>query len=131
MTPSTIDIVKGVYDGFARRDVPGTLAALADDIEWYEAEGLPWGGLRRGPAAVADNVFAPAIARVPDLAVVPEQIIQSGNTVAIAQRYTGTSKATGRRLDLIGVGLWDVREGRIVRYRQFVDTVKFREIVPA
>jgi ketosteroid isomerase-like protein len=131
MTPSNIDIVKGIYDGFARRDLPGTLAALAADIEWYEAEGLPWGGLQRGPAAVAENVFAPAIARVPDLAVIPEQIIQSGDTIAIAQRYTGTSNATGKRLDLMGVGLWDVREGKVARYRQFVDTVKFREVVPA
>jgi ketosteroid isomerase-like protein len=94
-------------------------------------KGFPWGGLQRGPAAVARNVFAPAIERVPDLAVVPEQVIQSGDTIAIAQRYTGTSKATGRRLDLMGVGLWDVSEGEVSGYRQFVDTVKFREIVPA
>jgi ketosteroid isomerase-like protein len=131
MNKMNIDTVKGIYDGFARRDVPATLAALADDIEWYEAEGLPWGGLQRGPAAVAQNVFAPAIARVPDLAVVPEEIIESGDTIAISQRYTGSSEATGKRLDLIGVGLWDLREGKVVRYRQFVDTVKFREIVPA
>jgi uncharacterized protein len=131
MTPKSIDVVKSIYDGFARRDVPGTLAALADDVEWYEAEGLPWGGLQRSPGAVAENVFGPSIARIPDLAVVPEQIIESGEEIAIVQRYTGTAKTTGKRLDIVGVGVWDVRDGKVARYRQFVDTVKFCEVVPA
>jgi uncharacterized protein len=131
MTPKSIDVVKSIYDGFARRDVPGTLAVLADDVEWYEAEGLPWGGLQRSPGAVAENVFAPSIERIPDLAVVPEQIIQSGEEIAIVQRYTGTAKGTGKRLDIVGVGVWDVRDGKVARYRQFVDTVKFCEVVSA
>ena len=131
MAAHSIDLVKSVYDGFARRDLPGTLAALADDIEWQEADGLPWGGPQRGPAAVAENVFAPALELIPDLAVSPEQIIASDGTIAVAQRYTGTAKTTGRKLDLVGVGLWDVTDGKIVRYRQFVDTVKFLDVVSA
>jgi ketosteroid isomerase-like protein len=128
MAQHSIDLVAGVYDGFRRRDVPGTLAALADDVEWHEADGLPWGGPQRGPAAVAENIFAPALELVPDLAVTPEQIIASNGTVSVVQRYTGTA-TTGRKLDLVGVGVWDVEGGKIVRYRQFVDTVKFREVV--
>lgn len=126
-----VDVVKSVYEGFARRDLPGTLAALADGIEWHESDGLPWGGLQRGPAAVAENVFAPALELVPDLAVTPEQFVASDGAVAVVQRYTGTARATGRKLDLPGVGVWDVDDGKIVRYRQFVDTLKFREVVTA
>jgi ketosteroid isomerase-like protein len=129
MAEHSIEVVKSVYEGFARRDLPGTLAALADDIEWHEADGLPWGGTQRGPTAVAENVFAPALELVPDLAVTPEEIIPSNGAIAVLQRYTGTAKATGRKLDLAGVGVWNVSEGKIVRYRQFVDTVKFREVV--
>jgi ketosteroid isomerase-like protein len=76
-------------------------------------------------------VFGSSIARIPDLAVVPEQIIESGSEIAIVQRYTGTAKTTGKRLDIVGVGVWDVRDGKVARYRQFVDTVKFCEVVPA
>jgi hypothetical protein len=130
MAEHSIDLVRRVYDGFARRDLPGTLAVLADDIEWFEATGLPWGGLQRGPAAVAENIFAPALELVPDLAVTPEEIVASDGTIAVVQRYTGTA-TTGRTLDLVGVGVWDVREEKIVRYRQFVDTVEFREAVAA
>lgn len=128
MAKSTIELVRSVYEGFARRDVPGTLAVLADDIEWHEADGLPWGGLQRGPAAVAERVFGPALELVPDLEVTPEQVFASDATVSVVQRYTGTAR-TGRSLDLVGVGVWDVDGDRVVRYRQFVDTVRFRDVV--
>jgi ketosteroid isomerase-like protein len=131
MEQDSIDVVNRVYDAFATRDVPAALDALADDIEWHESTGLPWGGLQRSPSAVVENVFAPALELVPDLAVTPEQFVVSGDTVAVAHRYTGNAKATGKPLDLLGVGLWEVRDGKVVRYRQFVDTVRFREALSA
>jgi uncharacterized protein len=125
----TTAVVLPLYDAFARRDVPAGLACMADDIEWHEAAGLPWGGFHFGPAAVAKGVFAPALERVPDLAVTPEEIVTSGDAVIVVQRYTGTVAATGAGLNLLGVGVWNVCDGRISRYRQFVDTVMFRAAI--
>jgi ketosteroid isomerase-like protein len=116
-----------LYDAFARRDLPAGLACMTDDIQWHEADGLPWGGLRVGPEAVTEGVFAPSLALIPDLAVTPEHVVTSGDTVIVMHRYTGTVAATGAKLDLAGIGVWDVRDGRISRYWQFVDTVLFRE----
>jgi uncharacterized protein len=118
--------VMPLYDAFARRDVPAAAACLADDIQWHEAAGLPWGGLAASPSAVVDTVFAPALELFPDLTVTPEEIVTSGDTVIIVHRYTGTGKDTGAILNLLGVGIWDVRDGSISRYRQFVDTMAFR-----
>jgi ketosteroid isomerase-like protein len=33
-------------------------------------------------------------------------------------------------LDLRVVHVWDVRDGKIARFRQFADTAKFLEVVP-
>jgi ketosteroid isomerase-like protein len=44
---------------------------------------------------------------------------------------TQRGKATGKQLDLPVVHVWDVRDGRIARFRQFEDTAKFREVVAA
>jgi uncharacterized protein len=118
--------VMPLYDAFARRDVPAAVACLADDIQWHEATGLPWGGFAAGPSAVVDTVFAPALEHFPDLTVTPEEIVTSGDTVIVVHRYTGTGKDTGAILNLLGVGIWDVRDGSISRYRQFVDTMAFR-----
>jgi ketosteroid isomerase-like protein len=120
------EAVLPLYEAFARRDLPAGLACMADDIQWHEAEGLPWGGLRVGPAAVAKGVFAPSLELIPDLAVTPEHVVSSGDTVIIQHRYTGTVAANGAKLDLPGVGIWDVRDGRVSHYWQFVDTVLFR-----
>ena len=131
MSEQNVEFVKGVYGAFARGDVPTVMAAFADDIEWYEAEGLPYGGLHRGGEAVAQKVFGPISEDVEGFAITPEELIGSGATVAAVVRYTGTGKATGKALDVPVVHVWDIRDGKLARFRQFIDTVKFAEVVPA
>jgi ketosteroid isomerase-like protein len=126
-----VGVIKGLYDAFAQGDVPTVLGAFSPDIEWYEAEGMPYGGLHRGPEAVAQNVFGPLAEDVEGFAVTPEELIASGDTVVAVVRYTGTGKETGKALDLPVVHVWDVQDGKIARFRQFVDTVRFAEVVPA
>jgi ketosteroid isomerase-like protein len=73
MSEQSIELVEGVYGAFARGDVPAVLGAFADDIEWYEAEGMPYGGLHRGGEAVAQKVFGPITEDVEGFAVVPDE----------------------------------------------------------
>jgi ketosteroid isomerase-like protein len=131
MSDQSVDVVKGIYGAFAQGDVPGVLGAFTEDIEWYEAEGMPYGGLHRGRDAVAQQVFGPITEDVEGFAVTPEELIGSGATVAAVVRYTGTGKATGKALDVPVVHVWDVRDGQAARFRQFIDTVKYAEVVPA
>jgi len=131
MSEQNVELVKGIYGAFARGDVPAVLGAFAEDIEWFEAEGMPYGGLHRGGEAVAQNVFGPIAEDVEGFAVTPEEVIGSGATVAAVVRYTGTGKATGKALDVPAVHVWDIRDGKLARFRQFIDTVKFAEVVPA
>src|SRR5437588_8566135 len=97
MSEQRVELVKDVYGAFARGDVPAVLGAFADDIEWYEAEGMPCGGLHHGGEAVAPKVFGPIAEDVEGFAVVPEQFMGSGGTVATVVRYRGTGKRLGRR----------------------------------
>ena len=131
MGEQSVDVVRGVYEAFGRGDVPAVLGAMADDIEWHEAEGMPYGGIYHGGEAVAQNVFGPITQDIPDFAVKPEEFIASGDAVAAVVRYTGTGKATGKQLNLPVVHVWDVRNGKIAQFRQFIDTAKFLEVVPA
>jgi len=131
MSEQNVEFVKGVYGAFARGDVPAVLGAFADDIEWFEAEGMPYGGVYRGPEAVAQNVFGPITEDVDSFALVIEELLDSGATVAAVVRYTGTGKASGKALDVPAVHVWDIRDGKLSRFRQFIDTVKYAEVVPA
>jgi ketosteroid isomerase-like protein len=131
MSEQNVEFVKGIYGAFGRGDVPAVLGAFAEDIEWFEAEGMPYGGLYRGPDAVAQNVFGPITEDVEGFTLVPEEFLESGATVAVVIRYTGTGKATGKALDVPAVHVWDIRDGKLARFRQFIDTVKYVEVVPA
>ena len=82
MSEQNVEFVKSIYGAFAEGDVPTVLGSFADDIEWFEAEGMPYGGLHRGPEAVAQNVFGPITEYVEGFAVTPEELIGSGATVA-------------------------------------------------
>lgn len=126
----SIDVIKDVYAAFAQGDVPSVLAAFADDIEWHETAGMPYGGVHRGGDAVLQNVFGPIGEDVEGFAVTPEELIASGSSVAAIVRYTGTGKVSGKPLDLPVAHVWDVENDRIVRFRQFADTVRFAEVVP-
>lgn len=124
------ELVRDVYQAFGRGDVPTVLGAMAADIEWHEAEGMPYGGVYHGGEAVVQNVFGPIMQDVSDFAVTAEEFIASGDAVAAVVRYTGTGKATGKKLDLPVVHVWKVRNGKIQQFRQFIDTAKFLEVVP-
>ena len=130
MSEQNVEFVKDVYGAFARGDVPAVLGAFAEDIEWFEAEGMPYGGVYRGPEAVAQNVFGPITEDVDGFALVTGEFIASGETVAAVVRYTGTGKASGKPLDVPAVHVWDIREGKLARFRQFIDTAKYAEVVP-
>jgi ketosteroid isomerase-like protein len=131
VSDQNVEWVKGIYDAFSQGDIPIVLGAFADDVEWFEAEGMPYGGLYRSGEAVLQNVFGPIAADLEGFAVTPEEYIGSGEAVAAIVRYTGTGKATGKTLDMPAVHVWELRDGKLARFRQFIDTVKFAEVVPA
>jgi len=126
----SVELVKDTYEAFGRGDVPAVLGAMAADIAWHEAAGMPYGGVYHGGDAVAQNVFGPISQDVVGFAVTPEEFIASGDAVAAVVRYTGTGRATGKKLDIPVVHVWNVRDGKLQQFRQFIDTVKFREVVP-
>jgi ketosteroid isomerase-like protein len=131
MGEQSVEFLKGLYGAFGRGDVPTVLGGFADDIEWHEAEGMPYGGVYRGGDAVLQKVFGPIATDVEDFAVTAEEFVGSGETVAAVVRYTGTGTVTGKTLDVPVVHVWDLRDGKITRFRQFIDTVRFAEVVPA
>ena len=131
MSAGNTELIKGVYEAFGRGDVPAVLGAFDPDIEWHEADGLPYGGVHRGPDAVAGSVFGPLVEDIPDFAVVPQEFFESGDRVVTLGRYTGTARETGAQLDQPFAHAWTVRDGKIARFHQYVDTVKFNEVLTA
>jgi ketosteroid isomerase-like protein len=119
---SNTELVRSLYDAFARGDVPTVLGAFAPDLNWTEAEGFPHGGTYTGPQAVLENVFKPLGSEWAPFAIAPERFIAEGDIVVSLGQYSGTYKASGKQFTAPYAHVWTVRDGKIARFQQFTDT---------
>jgi uncharacterized protein len=125
---SALEIVKRSYDAFVRHDLDAVLADMDQDIEWHQAQGLPHGGYYRGLEEVRRNIFDPLDRDWWDeFSADPDEFIDAGDEVVVLGRYRGVAKGTGKRLDVPFVHVWALRDGKAVRFRQFLDTAGWRE----
>lgn len=123
-------IIRGIYEALARGDVPAVLGALHDRIEWNEAEHFTYwpGGAFTGPQAVVDGVFARIAQDLQDFRIDVRRIVAAGDTVLVEARYRGSAKATGKSFDAQVAHVWDLRDGKAVRFQQYTDTWQFAEV---
>jgi ketosteroid isomerase-like protein len=129
MSQENVEFVRGIYSAFGQGDVPAVLGSFDPEIEWHEAEGMPYGGVYTGPESVAENVFGPITQDVEGFTVVSEQFFDADDEVVVIGRYQGRGAESGAELDIPHVHAWTVRGGKAVRFRQFVDTLIFRQVL--
>ena len=120
----SVATVRSIYEAFARGDVQTVLGLMSEKVEWNEAEHFTYwtGGPFIGPQAVLQGVFARIGQDFDGFTVDVGRVVGCGDTVLSEGRYRGTVKATGKRLDVQVAHVWDVRDGKIVRFQQYVDT---------
>ena len=120
---SNVSIVRRAYEAFSRGDMDAVVADMHDEIEWQQAQGLPHGGTYRGLDEVRRNVFDPLDRDWwSEFSAEPDELLDAGDEVVALGRYRGVAKGTGRRLDVPFVHVWSLRDGRVWRFRQFLDT---------
>lgn len=115
-------VIRGVYEAFARGDVPAVLGALAKDASWTEAEGFPYAGTYVGPDAILSGVFMKLGTEWEGYSAVPQEFIAQGNTVVSLGQYGGKYKATGKSFSTPFAHVWTMHDGKVQRFRQYTDT---------
>lgn len=123
---SDIDVVKNAYAAFAADDIASVLASLAQDVEWIEAQGSPYAGSYRSPPQVLESVFTRLGADWSGFDVAPAEFLVGDGAVVVLGTYRGTTRAGDRRFDAPFAHIWQLRDGRVVRFRQFTDTAAMR-----
>ena len=126
-------IATKMYEDFAKGDVPAVLAVLDGDIRWFEAEGSPlWlGGPAIGPQQVVEQVFTRLVQDYDGFTITVNRIVGLGETVVMEGRYSGSGKASGRPLDAQVAHVWDFKDGKAVRFQQYVDTAHLQHVLDA
>ena len=128
---NNLESVRGLYEAFAKGDVPTVLAFLDANIAWTEAEGFPYGGTYNGPKAVLEGVFMRLGGEWDGFAAVPDEFIDAADTIVVLGKYSGTYKATGKSFEANFAHVWKLREGKAIRFVQYVDTLLVQRALQA
>ena len=128
MAEANVEMLRGVYDAFARGDVDAVFAAMTPDIEWDESPGMPYGGVYHGRDAIVANVFGPILADVEGFTANPDEILALDDDRVIARGRHGGTGAAGP-VDARFVHIWTVADGKVSRYEQLADTRRFCDAV--
>jgi ketosteroid isomerase-like protein len=129
-----VTVLENLYAAFGRGDIPAVLGAMAPDIRWYQAEGNPYmpsGEPWIGPDVVLSSLFMRLGGEWDGFAVHPKIFHAAGDSVIVEARYTGTFKPTGRSMDAQVCHVWDVTDGKVTRFQQYVDTAKLQDTMNA
>lgn len=129
---SGAEFLAGMYDAFAKGDVPKVLGGMDPEIHWYEAEGNPYrpsGEPWVGPDAVLNNLFVKLAEEWDGFTVHPKTYHEAGEVVVVEARYTGTYKATGKPLDAQVCHVWTLKDGKAAKFQQYVDTSKMKDVM--
>lgn len=120
----SIQIVKEFYEALRAGDVNRALAVLSPDLEWTEAEGFPYySGTWHGPQAVAEKLLVPLSKDWSTFSVTPNEFLAQDERVVSFGTYVGTYRDTGRSISAPFAHRWVVRDGKIVRFNMYTDTL--------
>lgn len=92
---------------------------------------MPSGEAWVGPDAVLNNLFMKLGGEWDGFSVHPKSFHDAGDSVIVEARYSGMYKATGKRLDAQVCHVWDVKNGKLTRFQQYLDTAKFQDVMGA
>ena len=125
MTSTPTDTVRDFYDKLASGDAPGALRLMDADIEWitmwhYKVQG-------RGPNHVAEGLFKPLMAEWASFSLVPSEFITEAETVVSLGNFQGVHGLTGKTCKARYAHVWTVADGKITRFRQYIDTLAIAE----
>ena len=117
------EIIQGLYDDFAKGNVPGVLGAMDANISWTEAEGFLYAGTFIGPNAILENVFLKFATEWEGFSAVPHQIVDGGDMVVGLGTYSGKYLKTGKSVTVPFAHVWTFENGKIVKFVQYTDTL--------
>ena len=124
---SNIALVKKTYESFAARDYEAIMSNFADDFLWIAADNSPLGDQSpyHGVPAIRAGVFERIAAAFEKLEVVADEIYEAdGGRVVVLGYYHGKFRGAPDEFKTQVAHIWTIRDGRGVKFQQYLDTLK-------
>ncbi|MGH8984504.1 MAG: nuclear transport factor 2 family protein [Acidimicrobiia bacterium] len=112
--------IRRVYDAMKARDTSVIEELFAPDISIWQTPELPWGGSHEGHEG-AFTFFLRLLEHIQS-EVSTENLYAAADHVVQTGRTRGTVVANGASFDVPEVHVWELRDGKIVRFTVYIDT---------
>lgn len=119
---NSVETVRRFYEAFASGDKAALRAILAPDVEWIQCAGFPGGGRRTGIDEVFEKVFSGNRTLWRGFRADVQEVLDAGTSAVALGEYSGIHSVSGRDMRAVFAHVYDLRDGRIVRFRQITDT---------
>ncbi|HEY4402383.1 MAG TPA: nuclear transport factor 2 family protein [Acidimicrobiia bacterium] len=120
MPDDNVATIERVYQALAARDANVIQEVFVSDVTIRQSPELPWGGDYEG----IDGAFTFFLTLVEHIEsqVTTESLFAAGDHVVQTGRTRGTVRANGASFDIPEVHVWELRDGKVVRYQVYIDT---------
>jgi uncharacterized protein len=121
-TQENVQIVKDFFAAMGAHNKQDLLALAAEDIEWIiPGEDWPLAGMHRGHAGL-ENLLQKVNETVETAFPTPPEFVAQGDRVLVVGVATGKIKATNRTFKDDWVFDITVRNGKVTKIREYIDT---------
>ena len=122
MIKNSVEVITGLYEALARRDMPTITGLIDPEIIVSQTALLPWGGEYHGMEGV--RKFFGELFRTIESQLAVEEFVDAGDKVIVIGKTRGRVLATGAEFNIRAVHVWTVKGGKGVRFEPNVDTPK-------
>jgi ketosteroid isomerase-like protein len=125
-------VVRGALEAYADRGLDGMAEFWDEEINWRAIEGAPDDvGEMQGPERVR-RYFQEWVDMFEGITNVAEEVVDIGDgRVYAVQRAAGRAKLSGAETEIRLAVVYTVRDGKIVRGREYIDRGKAIEALAA
>jgi uncharacterized protein len=114
--------IRGIYEAFARGDIPYILDRLDPEVEWHTPATVPFSkGLHRGPEEVA-QFFAGIAGHVSEPSVETYDFLPAGDRVVVLLCFRGRGMESGVPFQAPEAHVWKLSRGTVIEHRAYADT---------
>ena len=122
-TPDAATTVRLLLEAFVTGDVETFMSYVDDDIEWNPAQHNPAITQQyRGREQYLNGAVAAVAAGFDSFRFDIEQVHACGGVAVTELYYHATVKSNGRPFDVPAAVVWEVRDGKVIRAREYMDT---------
>lgn len=116
--------VQGIYEFFGKGDIPSIIDLLAEDVDWDVpgTQDIPYCGHYSGREGVKE-FFEKVVSALDVHHYAPSEFFTQKDKVIVLGTERMGVKVTGRTFESDWVQIWTLRDGKVIRFRELINSV--------